>query len=125
MAKNAVCSWDFTISKDKCDLENLLRDCRRDCKKWVFQEEEGKGGYRHFQGGVSLKVKNRKGPNWGYGEHWSITSEENADNDFYVTKEDTRISGPWSDKDMYIPKQVRNISLYPCLWKYETRGRQT
>jgi hypothetical protein len=30
-----------------------------------------------------------------------------------VIKEDTRTAGPWSDKDMYIPRQVRNITLYP------------
>jgi hypothetical protein len=111
MAKNAVSVWDFSISREKCSIEELKISLKEHCKKWVFQEEEGKSGYKHFQGRVSLKVKNRKGPNLGYAEHWSVTSEANKDNDFYVTKADTRITGPWSDKDAYIPKQVRNITL--------------
>lgn len=44
--------------------------------------------------------------------HWSATSKENQKNNFYVTKSDTRIKGPWKDDDAYIPRQVRDIKLY-------------
>jgi len=48
--------------------------------------------------------------------HFSITSNENRDNDFYTSKEESRIDGPWRDTDekLYIPRQVREITtLYP------------
>jgi len=111
MAKNAVCIWDFTISKDKCTYDQVIEFCKKDCKKWCFQEEKGESGYEHFQGRVSLKVKARKGPNWGFGEHWGIS--HCSDDEFYVSKEDTRVAGPWCDRDAYIPKQVRGIVLRP------------
>lgn len=115
MASHAICVWDFTASCDKIGLNELKAILTDLCKKWVFQKEEGESGYIHFQGRVSLKVKARM-PKTDKTIHWSPTSKENADNDFYVTKEDTRIEGPWSDKDKvrYIPRQVREIeTLYP------------
>ncbi len=45
MAKNAVCIWDFTISKDKCTYDKIIEFCKKDCKKWCFQYEEGESGY--------------------------------------------------------------------------------
>lgn len=111
MARNQLCTWDFTVKKDLCSVDELRDKLKIHCKKFVFQEEVGETGYEHYQGRVSLKVKNRKGPVLGYSEHWSPTSNENEDNDFYVMKEDTRVAGPWSDKDMYIPRQVRSITL--------------
>lgn len=113
MTTNAVCVWDFTLSKEKANKDELLEKIKSSCKQWCFQLEKGKGGYEHFQGRVSLKIKSRKGPAWFPSIHWSPTSGENKDNMFYVCKEDTRIDGPWcdTDKDIYIPKQFRNIKL--------------
>ena len=34
--------------------------------------------------------------------HWSQTSNENKDNDFYACKDETRLAGPWTDKDYYM-----------------------
>ena len=113
MAKAAICVWDFTIPEDRVDVEDLRGLLEEHCKKFCFQLEEGESGYRHYQGRVSLKVKNRYGPKLNCGEHWSVTSNENRDNDFYVIKMDTRIGGPWSNKDNYIPKQSRDITLFP------------
>lgn len=115
---NAVCVWDFTAPADKIDLAELKKLCKEYAKAWVFQLEEGaETKYKHYQGRVSLKVKSRA-VRYGKenGIHWSPTSTENKANDFYVMKEDTRINGPWSDKDkeVYIPRQVRKIKeLYP------------
>ena len=106
-----MCVWDFTIPAEKTNLDSLKDILKEHCKKFVFQLEEGESGYKHYQGRVSLKVKARKGPKLNLTEHWSITSGENKDNDFYVMKSDTRIGGPWSDKDLYIPRQSRNIIL--------------
>lgn len=113
MSKHAICTWDFTIKKaNVTSVEELKDKLKVSCKKWVFQEERGESGYEHYQGRISLKVKARKGPALGYMEHYSPTSTENEDNDFYCVKDDTRVAGPWSDRDLYIPKQVRNITLH-------------
>ena len=63
---------------------------------------------------MKLKVKERistlhkKFEGW----HLSITSNENQDNNFYVTKEETRSAGPWSDEDeeIYIPSDVKRMT---------------
>lgn len=114
---NAVCGYDFTAFCDT--LDEIKELCKTLCKKWIFQQEKGeKTGKLHYQGRVSLKTKTRlltlqkKSPNW---IRWSITSNANVDNDFYVTKDETRVDGPWSDKDVeiYIPWDVRDITLRP------------
>lgn len=115
MAKNAVCNWDFTLKDTNQDIEELKSELRKHCKNWTFQKEQGKEtGYIHFQGRVSLKLKARKPPLFQNDCHWSITSNDNKDNLFYVMKDDTKIAGPWSDKDkiVYIPRQFRDIKLY-------------
>lgn len=111
---NAV--WDFTIKRESTDVDSLKEKCRRHCKKWTFQSEAGEEtGYQHYQGRVSLKEKTRLtgiiklfDPIVG---HFTATSKANRDNAFYVTKENTRIDGPWSDTDVevYVPRQYRGI----------------
>ena len=113
MSSNAVTRWDFTLKAEGLDIDELKARIKEDCKKWCFQLEEGESGYKHFQGRVSLKVKARKGPQWYPAVRWSVTSNANKENDFYVMKSETRIDGPWSDQDKYIPRQVRGIKLYP------------
>ena len=114
---NAVSNYDFTVfTTDEITVKKLLTTY---CKKWDFQEEIAPTtGNHHMQGRMKLKVKERltgvekKFPGW----HLSITSTENVNNNYYVTKEDTRIRGPWSSSDVeiYIPRQVREIvQLHP------------
>lgn len=112
MARNPVTRWDFTLKEEGTNF-NLFRELLKcNCKKWVFQLEEGEEtGYRHYQGRVSLINKSRKGFDFP-GIHWSVTSNANRDNDFYVMKSETRIDGPWSDEDPDIPWQYRDITLY-------------
>lgn len=106
-----ACTWDFTIPGDQnINVEKL----RQLCKKWCYQKEQGESGYIHWQGRISLKVKkNAKfvkellGPK----SHVSITSNANRQNMFYVMKEETRISGPFTEKDVKVPRQLRNIEL--------------
>lgn len=112
-----MCVWDFSCPKDKNNKDDIKSLLKEYCKKWCFQEElgESESGYEHFQGRLNLKVKSRlsglkkKFPsNW----HFTITSNENKDNMFYVQKEETRVDGPWSDEDedreVYIPRQYRD-----------------
>lgn len=94
-------------------------------KKWCFQLEEGEHGYKHYQGRISLNEKKRKTTLLKELKkieeletmHISATSNGGKDNDIYVTKEKSRIAGPWSDKTenvtTYIPRQIRDIELRP------------
>lgn len=114
MTTNAVCVYDFTLNENAITFDDLKTILKTNCKKWCFQVEEGATGYIHYQGRFSLKVKKRLStckklfPNE---IHLSPTSAENSGNDFYVTKEETRIDGPWSnmDKEIYIPRQYRGL----------------
>lgn len=112
---SACCVYDFTLS-NICEINELKNVLKKNCKKWCFQLERGESNYEHYQGRFSLKVKKRlltckKLFEWKE-IHLSPTSNENRDNMFYVTKEDTRIDGPWSDQDeeIYIPRQIREIN---------------
>jgi len=108
----AVTTYDFTSFGEDPEAVKALLNAY--CKKWDFQQEEcPTTGKKHFQGRFHLKVKERitgvikKLPGW----HLSITAKENINNNYYVTKEDTRVAGPWSseDKERYIPRQIREI----------------
>lgn len=113
MSRNQVCGWDFTLKAEGVEVDELKEELKRLCKKWVFQLEKGASGYMHFQGRVSLKVKSRL-PDKKWCFAWSVTSKTNCSNDFYVTKEDTRVDGPWRDDDVYVPRQIREIGeLWP------------
>lgn len=119
--------WDFTLKADIDGLdENILKDSLRNkCKKFCFQLESGTSGYEHYQGRVSLIKKKRlsslkklfcddtssKSCFWSMA-HFSATSNNCKGDIFYVTKEDTRIRGPWSDTDeeIYIPRQIREMA---------------
>lgn len=118
---SAVCVWDFTL---KCtdhavQLVEVLRVLKEHTKHYAFQLEEGATGYTHYQGRISLKQKLRKPQLLALipGDfHWTVTSAANRDNAFYAMKEETRVQGPWTDKDPepeYIPRQVRGIVLRP------------
>lgn len=117
------CTYDFTLKESVISLEALKQKLKEICKSWTFQLEQGeKTGFLHYQGRISLKTKLRIGTlikSWNIPEtHFSITTNENRDNNFYVMKQDTRKGGPWSDKDPYIPRQVRDIKdLLP--WQQE------
>lgn len=115
MTDNACCVWDFSFPEERATVDELKEKLKEFCKGWAFQLEKGdKTGYMHYQGRVSLKVKSRKGPSIYKGIRWSPTSGANKDNLFYVIKEDTRVAGPWTDKDkvIYLPRQYRDIKLY-------------
>lgn len=118
---NASAVWDFRSNKDACSVEVLKGFLRVYAKKWCFQYERGETGYEHYQGRFSLIKKKRKGelmsvfkvndvevPNY-----LEPTTGACKGDQLYVMKVDTRVEGPWTDKDeeIYIPKQIREKSL--------------
>lgn len=108
------CVWDFTSFNIDLDLcKSLLKS---NCKKWAFQLEQCPTTHRqHLQGRFSLKQKQRLSQIRSVFEGWhlSITSTENRDNQFYVLKEQTRISGPFADTDPVVPAHLLDRTWYP------------
>lgn len=107
------CVWDFTLKSDGNDKNDIINILNTHCKKWAFQKEMGKKtGFLHFQGRLNLKQKKRKHlliklfNNNDFS--FSVTSNANKNNNFYVLKKDTRISGPWTNED---PKKVMTRQL--------------
>lgn len=113
---NPTAVWDFTAPSE-VSQEKIKKFLQKYCKKWCYQLELSESGYEHWQGRISLKSKERLTTlrkKLDDRVHWSITSNNGKDDDFYVSKEETRVKGPWKDSDPYIPRQVREITnLYP------------
>ena len=116
---NAICGYDLTIpaeTLDKCFIQEKFEEL---CKSWVFQLEKGdETGYLHYQCRVSLKTKIRPSQMitlcnkiFGGCQVKPTCSENFINKNFnYVMKDDTRVDGPWSDKDEkphYIQKRFR------------------
>lgn len=130
MSENPIHVFDFTIPADgdnAVSFDTLKTWLAAQCKKWVFQKEQGEEtGFLHWQGRISLKTKVRLGTLINKAKalhaHWSITHDH--ENEFYVTKEETRVEGPWSDRDPvppYIPRDVRDITTWrPWQQRFET-----
>jgi len=121
--KTPVASWDFRINETSYTLGELKDACSKLGKKWCFQLEEGDtSGYRHYQGRLSLFKKKRGAelaalwqkcgdlPNY-----IGPTLSQNQGNEFYQQKLDTRIDGPWTNKDtiQFIPTEFASQNLRP------------
>lgn len=121
MTDSAIHVYDFTLMSEVLSVESLKLLLDDKCKKWTFQLELSKKGYEHYQGRISLKVRARLNqaikllaqPKM----HLSPTSTENRDNMFYVIKDDTRIAGPWTSDDKYIPRWVSNETVEWYKWQ--------
>lgn len=131
---NAVAGYDFRYNAEGLTHSKIISFLKGIAKKFTFQLEKGDSGYLHYQGRMSLIKKRRKmealplftvAPNY----FEPTTSQEHIAGDaFYQMKEDTKVEGPWSDKDVevYIPRQVREMgALRPfqldivadeCVW---------
>lgn len=126
---NECCCYDFTIFLTQNGKEIwredehpvLKKQLNEICKEGNFQLEKGNtSGKLHWQGRISLKKKMRKTALvkiatetfLRQGVRWSITSKANIRNYEYVTKDHTRVAGPWDikEKEMYIPRQVREMN---------------
>lgn len=97
--------------------------CKKWGKAWTFQKEKGDTGYEHYQGLISLKVRRTVSaakkiiaetsvlPQ--YFEPIANSNIKAGTEAFYASKPDTRIDGPWTDKDqpLYVPRHVREMEI--------------
>lgn len=140
MTDGAQCYvWDITISAREYDGRRTINDIhlllRPVCKKYVLQLERGEekttknpDGYLHYQGRVSVyKKSTQSGVAAQLKEsgltHFHISPTTNTGlkgEAFYCMKSQTKIDGPWTDKDYKAPKpdlwtveMVKNEGLYP------------
>lgn len=124
---NPVSIWDLVIFDD-VSPQMIIDWFKEVAKGWVFQLERcPTTGTPHYQCRLSLKTRGRDF--WWDNEDrfcpfekrsFSRTSGDKNDrltpagNSFYVMKDESRVAGPWSDRDPYCPRQLREISkLYP------------
>lgn len=127
-----IAVWDFRVTCGVLTPTDIFTSLEGIAKMFTFQLEEGDSGYRHYQGRLSLIKKRRIAEKHIIlslfdgkpfkPEYLAPTVNSNAlkGDLFYVMKEDTRIDGPWTEKDVpkeiYVPAQYRNVSvdmLYP------------
>lgn len=111
---NSLYRWAFTLKSAYCGQDGidvpiapreLAKILEEFCKEYYFQLEVGEGGFEHFQGCFSLKIKHRMsevknilGFNTIHLEpirNWAASKR-------YVQKTDTRIAGPWDHKTIHI-----------------------
>ena len=122
LTRNAIRTWDATISCSGT-TEQALKDCfDKECSKWIFQKEKGEEtGYEHYQCRFTLKrklrfinLREKLIENLGItGFDISATNKNCLRNDeeYYVTKEETRIAWPWKNEKTDTPKLMRNPTL--------------
>jgi len=120
---NPVGVWDFTLPDPANEMtsDQVMDKLQPLFKKWAFQKEKGDGGLIHYQGRGSLFKKRRFNEirklfvEIGWDKvHLTPSSNNSQKGDcFYTMKMDTRVEGPWTDKDIqekiYIPRQYRGI----------------
>lgn len=117
-----IAVWDFTLTAGDRSPEEVRKVAKQLFKKWTFQKEEGDSGYLHYQGRGSLYKKRRLVELKKLCEaldvsdmHLSPSSNNSQKGEcFYASKADTRVEGPWTDRDeeveeVYVPRQYRGI----------------
>lgn len=118
---------DWTIKLE--NFSNEVRDqfkkwCETNCREWCFQFEEGSLTHmKHIQARIVLKEKTRIPQIGGHLKsilkapmaRGSMTAKVNWSNYDYVTKDHTRVDGPWryNDPDEKIYADVKDLVLVP------------
>lgn len=140
-------TWDITISAEDQDSDYVQQVFRKLCKKWTFQLERGEqrternpDGYLHHQCRVSFHKKAVRNSVVAMLleelDNFKVTPSSNNSQKgeaFYCMKEQTRVDGPWTDRDVVMPalrtiKKMEECGLKPwqndLLWqvdKYDDR----
>jgi len=108
---SATAVYDIRCNEEFGSFEDIIGLFKDVVKHYSFQLEESDGGYRHYQGRISL-IKKRRRPELV--KFLKESANRLADLNYleptcnpeyltgsfcYVLKADTRIAGPWTDKD--------------------------
>lgn len=131
-SENPLAMWDARITAGELTPEDIISDLNKVAKQWVFQKEKGDSGYVHYQIRLSLIKKRRHGQRlivlgllqhkWEYFQPTTNPAFYKGEL-FYAMKEDTRILGPWTDKDkkkeQYIPRQYRGCETTLMPWQQQ------
>lgn len=127
--QSQIVGFDFTLPKNDNwpDINVVVTHLREWCKHYVFQEERGDSGYEHWQGRVRLIKARRwneiKGKFCPGGNVTPTVDKQFQEKTFtYVMKADTRVAGPWDDRDYEEPQSLP-VSLLPSLTMNCTPGR--
>lgn len=116
---NPIARFEFRHTASKITRDDVIAWLKLYTKQWCFQLERGDSGYEHYQGQFSLIKKRRSDTILKICQFEHVKPVSNQVIDLYVTKEDTRISGPWKDTDkefsQYIPWQYKldRHQMYP------------
>lgn len=141
-SKNQIFIFDVTLSEAKNNAFSIKAFGREYCDKWCFQLErgenpaDGKEGYLHFQCRFKLKDRLRRLgmvqvlQQSGLVVHPNAvqpTSKRAANKAIwsYVMKSETRVEGPWTDKDRDIatlPRRLRLPLETPHPWQQAVTG---
>lgn len=134
-----IATFDCTVKLSEFgDYRSVASELNKIAKHWCFQHEKGEEtDYEHWQIRLSLHKKTRfeafsREVMPVLPGYWSSTSAPvHAGNQFnYVMKAQTRVSGPWTDKDKdlrpppVITKQLTNFlqkAAYPwqtAMWEH-------
>lgn len=118
--------YHIVVSKEKVPERSTVHKIVTDyAKAFVYQLEQGDGGFLHWDIKVSLIKKRRLGEiakilhEAGLvGCHVSIMSKAGLES-AYSRKVDTRVEGPWTDKDKK-PRYVQERFRKPVPWDWQT-----
>lgn len=129
--------WVFTITQSEgedekaftCKFAEIRTKLQLLAKKWVFQLERGKNGAKllHYQGRLSLNNKtikktllNQLEPNKELQKYVYLRGENDEDaSNFYCTKSDTRVRGPWADRAIYEGHDCQIVTHERHTWQQQ------
>lgn len=119
-SRGPVYGYDFRYNGDVFSSNEIKGFLKGIAKSWCYQLEKGDSGYIHYQGRLSLIKKRRKNellklfvspPNYLAP---TTNPEYYRGDNFYQMKLDTRISGPWTDKDV-APVLTKQLIMFKGL----------
>lgn len=134
MSDGQCAVWEFTLPKRELTVDSVHALLRSHCKAYTFQLERGDSGYEHYQGRLSLfkKIRETNAPQLfpDTGIHITPTSNNARKGEaFYCMKLQTRLEGPWTEKDFQEPRIPSNrlvrsgIMENPYQWQVELKER--
>lgn len=113
-----VIAGRWSVKHDDVMQKKLYELCKNLCKNFIFQAEDTKDN-PHYQIYMNLKVKVRpKQLAVSLNDEFKGIELRPASNEgkqvlkTYCMKSDTRVAGPWSDKPIYLGKDLPKV-LYP------------